>query len=275
MITYMIKHYFCLNYKKWLYAFVLLFILGLLVKHIAPGVYLPSGTSLVFWDYLFIYFSFPTVMILVLPIIYCYLIGDIITRDYEGGYIEFFLTRISNRVTYFISKVAIIFITSNLLFLCCLVNIIIISFIYKLPFKGKYYYEVVKCSFKSGGNIITTLMIQYGLFIMTLSALGLFILIISLIFNKSVYSFIGVIILVLQGRNTVFNNPSKIFFSPIAQGILSLHSPFYFYGTSGNLDINLKNFTVNYSMKYLWGILMLFFAIGCFRIRNMNISRKD
>ncbi|MBZ9637645.1 hypothetical protein [Clostridium sp. FP1] len=275
MIISMIKHYFCLNYKKWIYAFAILFVLGILLKYLALEDCLPKGAPLVFGDYLFIYFSYPLVMILVIPILYCYLIGDIFTKDYEGGYIEFFLSRISNRVTYFISKVAIIFITSNLLFLCCLVNIIIISFIYKLPFKGKCYYEVVTCSIKSGNNIITTLTIQYGLFILTLSALGLFILIISLIFNNSLYSFIGVVLLVLQGHNAVFKDHSNIYFSPIAQGILSLHSPFYFYGTSGMPDLTLKNFTINYSIKYFGIMLLLFFVIGCFRIRNMNISRKD
>lgn len=274
MITCMINHYFCLNYKKWLYTFAMLFILGIIVKRFTIGIYLPIGTSLAFWDYLFVCFSFPLVMIVVIPAVYCYLIGDIITMDYESGYIEFFLSRTSNRVTYFISKVAIIFITSNLLFVCYLVNIIIISFIYKFPLKGKYFYEVVKCSIKLGNNIFTTLAIQYGLFILTLSALGLFILTISLIFNNSVYGFIGVVLLILQGCNTVFNNQSKLFFSPIGQGILALHSPFYFYGTSDNLDISLKNFTVNYSMKYLWGMLLLFFVVGCFRIRTMNISRK-
>ncbi|MCB2293530.1 hypothetical protein LGK95_08350 [Clostridium algoriphilum] len=275
MINYMIKHYFCLNYKKWIYTFVALHILGIVIKYIAPGIYLPKGTTLVFFDYLFIYLSFPLVIILVLPIIYCYLIGDIITRDFKSGYIELLLPRISNRITYFISKVAIVYITSNLLFLCCLVNIIIVSFLYKIPFKGKCYYEVVTCSIKSGGSIITTLIQQYGLFIITFSALGLFILIISLIFNNSVYSFIGVILLVLQGRNSVFDDHSKMFFSPIAQGILSLHSPFYFYGSSNKIDANFENFTVSYSMKYLWVMLLLLFVIGCFRIRNMNIARKD
>ncbi|WLC78404.1 hypothetical protein [Clostridium estertheticum] len=263
-----------MNYKKWLYTFVMLFVLGILLKYIAPGDCIPKGAPLVFWDYLFIYFSYPLVMILVIPIIYSYLIGDIFTRDCEGGYIEFFLSRISNRVSYFISKVAIVFITSNLLFLCCLINIIIISFVYKLPFKGKYYYEVVTFSIKSGNNIITTLAIQYGLFILTLSTLGLFILIISLIFNNSFYSFIGVILLVLQGLNVVFRDQSKIYFSPMAQGIVSLHSPFCFYGISGIPDPTFQNFTINYSINYLEIMLVLLFAIGCFRIRNMNISRK-
>lgn len=276
MIICMIRHYFCLNYKKWFYTFAVLFILGILLKYIAPGDCIPKGAPLVFWDYLFIYFSYPLVMILVIPIIYCYLIGDIFTRDCEGGYIEFFLSRISNRITYFISKVAIVYITSNLLFLCCIVNIIIISFIYNLPFNGKNYYDVVIYSIKSGNNMITTLVIQYGLFVLTLSALGLFILTISLIFNNSFYSFIGVGLLVVQGDLAVFDDQSKMFFSPIAQGILAEHPPFLPYRTltSGKLDLTFQSFTVIYSIKFLGLMLLLFFVIGCFKIRNMNISRK-
>ncbi|MCB2340437.1 hypothetical protein [Clostridium estertheticum] len=272
----MIKHYFSLNYKKWIYTFVMLFVLSILLKYIAPGGCLPKGAPLVFWDYLFIYFSYPLVMILVIPIIYCYLIGDIFTRDCESGYIEFFLSRISNRITYFISKVAIVFITSNLLFLSCIVNIIIISFIYKLPFNEKNYYDVVTYSIKSGNNMITTLGIQYGLFIITLSTLGLFILIISLIFNNSFYSFIGVGLLVMQGVIAVFDDQSKRFFSPIAQGILSGHYPFVHYRalSLGKPDLTIQSFTVIYSMRFLGVILLLLFTIGCFRIRTMNLSRK-
>ncbi|MPQ60649.1 hypothetical protein E4V82_00745 [Clostridium estertheticum] len=272
----MVKHYFSLNYKKWIYTFAMLFVLTILLKYLAPGDCLPKGAPLVFWDYLFIYFSYPIVMILVIPIIYCYLIGDIFTRDCEGGYIEFFLSRISNRVSYFISKVAIVFITSNLLFLCCLVNIIIISLVYKLPFKGEYYYDVVTCSIKSGNNIITTLAIQYGLFILTLSTLGLFILIISLIFNNSFYSFVGSGLLVIQGTLAIFHDQSQMFFSPIVQGMLANHSTFFPYRTlsSGKPDLTFQSFTVIYSMKFLGLMLVLFFVIGCFKIRTMNLSRK-
>jgi hypothetical protein len=270
----MIKQYFYLNYKKWLYTLVMLFFLCIGLKYLSPETFLPTGAKLNLWDYVFSSLSYPLAILLVIPISYCYLIGDIFTRDFEGGYIEFFLSRISNRVTYFISKATIIFITSNLFFVCYLTNLFIVSLIYKLPFSGKCYYEVVTCSIKEGNHIIATLAIQYELFIITLCTLGLFILIISMIFNNSVYGFIGVIILVLQGHDAVFNNNSRVFFSPIAQGILALHSPFCFYVISGKSDLVLRKFTINYSLKYLKLMLLLFLAIGCFRIRNMNISRK-
>ncbi|MPQ31360.1 hypothetical protein E4V42_07910 [Clostridium estertheticum] len=124
--------------------------------------------------------------------------------------------------------------------------------------------------------MITTLGIQYGLFIITLSTLGLFILIISLIFNNSFYSFIGVGLLVMQGVIAVFDDQSKRFFSPIAQGILSGHYPFAHYRalSSGKPDLTIQSFTVIYSMKFLGVILLLLFTIGCFRIRTMNLSRK-
>jgi len=274
MTTYMIKQYFSLNYKKWLYTFAMLFGLCIILKYISPESFLPNGSRLILWDYVFSSLSYPLVILLVVPISYCYLIGDIFTRDYEGGYIEFFFSRISNRITYFISKVIIVFITSNLYFLCYLVNLFVISFIYKLPFIGKCYYEVVIYSTKAGNHIMATLAIQYGIFVIMLCTLGLFILIISLIFNNSVYSFIGVVILVFQGHDAVFNDQSRLFFSPIAQGILSIHCPFYFYAISSKSNMILQKFTINYSLKYLYLMLILFLAIGYLRIRNMNISRK-
>lgn len=275
MIIFTLKQYFYHNYKKWIISCVVLFGIAIMLRYIVPSDFLPVGEKLILWDYVFSSLSYPFATVFIIPLIYYYLIADIITKDYEGGYITFLLSRMSDRISYFISKAMVILIISNLFFLCYLIILISIALMFRLPIEGTSYYEVIKLTLESDKSTFLILAIQYGLFVMLLNFLGILSISISLIFNKSVYSALALIVFIIQGHNAVFSDHSKLMFSPIAQGLLSFHSPFCFY--RNNVEVNgiIKNFTVTYSIKYLLFSIAILLIVGCLRVRTMNLYIKD
>ncbi|NLP28389.1 MAG: hypothetical protein GX370_06440 [Clostridia bacterium] len=107
----------------------------------------------------------------------------------------------------------------------------------------------------SGGTIFNGMVMQYSLFVILLYVLGI----------------------ILHGHNTVFNNHDNLLYSPLAQGILSMHYPFYYQGLNNLTDISkvMERFNVGYSIVYLSVLLVLLLLVGFIRIRNMNLVVKD
>ncbi|NLP28388.1 MAG: ABC transporter permease subunit [Clostridia bacterium] len=116
MIRFSLKKYFYCSRKKWFIAIIVLLVLSVILKYIVADEFLPTGEQLTFWDFIFASLSYPFTMLLVIPLLYCYLVADIITEDYEGGYVTFLLSRSSSRLEFFISKVIVVFISSNIFF---------------------------------------------------------------------------------------------------------------------------------------------------------------
>lgn len=277
MISYSLKKYFYCSRKKWLIATIVLLVLSIILKYTVPGVFLPNGEQLTLWDFIFASLSDPLAILFIIPLIYCYLIADIITKDYEGGYITFLLSRSSSRLEYFLSKVIIIFISSNIFFLIYLIIMFLVAPIYGIPFKGTSYFVVTKTILESGGTILNALSIQYSLFVMLLNVLGILSISVSLIFNKSIYSYIFITGLILHGHNAVFNNHTNLLYSPLPQGILSVHYPFYYQGLNNMTDSSkaIQSFSIAYSIVYFLVLLVILCIVGGIRIRTMNLVVKD
>ncbi|MFX0549701.1 hypothetical protein ACOAKC_10250 [Hathewaya histolytica] len=274
MIIYSINTYFKTTWKRWIYASIVLFLAFLVLKYIGPEEFLKPGEKIGLWDYLFSSLSYPFLNLLVIPTCYCYLVSDIVSKDYAEGYINFILTRSPNRLKYFLSKVIIIFLTSNLFYLLCIFILIFISFIYQMPIQNDNYYYVVRAVMESGGSIVGLFMTQYVLLTLELEFLGIFTVVIALFFNKSIYSFIGLFILIIQGHNAIFNNSNNRLLSPLAQGCLSLHVPYYAYEIGREVNSIMAKFTVNYSIIFLNMLILICCIIGCFKIRTTNIHTK-
>lgn len=273
MIFCVIKQYFISHYKRWRNTFLILVVLGILLKYICPESFVPQGKPFILWDYIFSAFAEPIAVIVVIPILYCYLIADIITKDYEGGYITFLLSRIPNRTYYYISKIVVVLITSNLMVMIYMLALFIVAIVYRLPMQGHAYYITTKLVMESHGSIFSLLILQYGLFTMVLNALGIIILVLSLLFNNCVVPFIGTAILMVQGQNTIFADHTDSFYTLLVQNLLWMHTPFYYTGNEVKWN-KLQKFTVRYSIEFLLGISLVFLIIGFFKIRKMNLSKK-
>jgi ABC-type transport system involved in multi-copper enzyme maturation permease subunit len=255
MIRFSLKKYFYCSRKKWFIAIIVLLVLSVILKYIVADEFLPTGEQLTFWDFIFASLSYPFTMLLVIPLLYCYLVADIITEDYEGGYVTFLLSRSSSRLEFFISKVIVVFISSNIFFLIYLMILALVALIYGLPFQGTFYFTVTSTILGSGGTIFNGMVMQYSLFVILLYVLGI----------------------ILHGHNTVFNNHDNLLYLPLAQGILSMHYPFYYQGLNNLTDISkvMERFNVGYSIVYLSVLLVLLLLVGFIRIRNMNLVVKD
>ncbi|NLZ49583.1 MAG: hypothetical protein GX895_12570 [Clostridiales bacterium] len=277
MISFNLKKYFYCSRKKWLIAIIVLLVLAVILKYIVGYDFLPVGKQLTLWDYIFASLSYPFAMLLVIPLLYCYLVADIITKDYEGGYVTFLLSRSSCRLEYFLSKVIIIFVTSNIFFFIYLMILFLVGLIYGIPSNGASYFTVTSTILESGGTIFNAIIMQYSLFVTLLYLLGILSVTVSLIFNKSLYSYIFIAGLILHGHNTVFNNHNNLPYSPLAQGIMSFHYPFYYRGLNNMTEISesIQRFSIGYSIVYLSLLLFVFFLVGFIRIRTMNLFLKD
>lgn len=271
MILYSIKRYLFRNYKKIFISFIILCFLGVILNYLVQD----EAKIATLWDYVFSSFSYPLATILIIPLMYFYLIGDIFISDYNEGNLEFYLLRYQSRLRYFISKILIIIITSNLFFFVYLGILIVIGIMLGFPLNGNYSCDVLQCNIEYGGNIVNLLCTQYILFTMLLNTIGICTLVISLLTSNTIYSNIGIILTIIHGRNTIFDNNDGMLYSLLSQGVLSYHNPFYFYKVKYNINSELLNFTVAYSIKYLYLIFIVFFIVGWYRIRTMDLTLKN
>lgn len=268
MIHYTVYEYFSNNKKKWINSILALFLFGIVLRYIVYEDFLPAGENLTLYDYFFSSLSYPFIIILILPLLFCYLTSDIILSDFSDNYINFLTTRVANRASYFFSKVITMFVASNVFVISYMSILIILAFIFRLPLTGECYYSPIMLFEHTNKSIFLLLFIQYALILIFLITLGFLFIAISLFFRKSIYNFIIVIILITESHNSVFNDNSTIMFSPLSQGIFSLHYPF-------NMATTLTNYTIIYSIRYLLFISIILFIISYFRIRSMNLYIKD
>lgn len=237
--------------------------------------FLPKGEQLTAWDFVFSSLSNPFMMVLMIPIIFCYLIGDLIVKDYDNGYITLIASRIPNRTAYFFAKFAVIIVAAALLFFGYLTILVALSLMFRLPFHGRLFFSVLRSVDGHWSDILMLLITNAELFILSLVALGLFILSLSLFFHHPIVGYVGVIALVLQSHDPVFNDHSKLLMTPFAQGILALHAPFYFYNVAGSPHQEiLQRFTVLFSTLYCFAAFVIFLLLGWLRIKRMNMYLK-
>ncbi|GAC42676.1 hypothetical protein [Paenibacillus popilliae] len=120
------------------------------------------------------------------------------------------------------------------------------------------------------------LFIQANLILLLLVSLGLFMLALSLLFKHVVAGYAGVVALILQSHSSIFDNHSGLIYTPLAQAILALHAPYYFYvlpmeHNQASVEI-INNFTPIYSTFYFLVVIAGLFALCLVRIRTMNMG---
>ncbi|MCR1167415.1 hypothetical protein NE169_19065 [Clostridium botulinum] len=276
MNYFFIKQYFSLRWKRWLTIIPIIFFSAVLLKYLAPIDFLPANKTLILKDYMFESLSYPFYILFVAPLLYCHLIYDIATKDYEGGYITFIISRIENRVSYFISKILLIIITANIYFFMNLFVLIIVGLIFRLPLQGECYSPILKTSYKLGLNIYSIFLIQYGIYFIGLIAIGISVLVISLLFNNGIYSMIFIVMCFIQSREAFFNNHKNLKWSLIGQLALSKHYPFCF--SDSQVDPSylsyMIGYTAYYSIKFYIAISLIAFLVGMLCINKINFNKK-
>lgn len=274
MILYTIYQYFSQRCKRWITCTFMLFIFSIFLKYLVLDTF-ENIEGLTIWDYLFGTLSYPLVIFLLIPILFCYLIADIIVKDFKESYIVFVISRASNRFNYFLSKCITIIIAANLFLLSFLCNLFLVGIIFRFSFYGKFHYDVLKVVSEDGLSIIQILAIQYALIVIGLSCIGILTLTFSIIWNHAIYPILAIMLLIIQANAAYHNNHLQLIWSPIGQLALSVHSPFYFYGIyPGDAKQQMEMFTLSHSFKFLSIMLGIAFIIGTIGISRVNLCRK-
>lgn len=275
MIYLSIRQYLSYGWKKWIGGIFIIFILAVGLKYLVIADFLPKYKTLIFKDYIFSALSYPLYSICAVPLLYSYLVYDIVTRDYEGGYVSFIVSRIENRTTYFISKFILIVLTANIFFFINLGILTITAMLFRLPLHGISYYPTLKFSTELGLNTGSIFLIQYSIYVIGLTAIGMIVLTISLLFNSGTYSIIAVVMLMIQGREAFFNNELILKWSPVSQMVLAKHYPFYFYNYGSYSNKSIEYYTIHYSIIFYLIVIIIAFIVGLMRINRMNLSKKS
>lgn len=273
----MIRAHF--SWIRWLIVWLVLWIFAIISIYVQPFDFLPPGKQLFLGDYLFSTLSSPLVIAFVIPLTYCYLISDLYIKDTEGEYIALIMTRLSNRTQYLFYKFFSI-ISSSLLFLFSFVILVVLTgLLFRLLWKGPYYFQIIPNTETVNWIKLTQLLfIQANLILLLLVSLGLFTFALSLFFKHVVAGYAGVIALIVQGHGSIFDNHAGLIYTPLAQGVLVLHAPYYFYGLS--MERNqasmkmIEHFTPIYSTLYFFFVIAGLLALCLFRIKTMNMSDK-
>ena len=112
---------------------------------------------------------------------------------------------------------------------------------------------------------------------MHLTAVGLFAAVLSLIFNKVSYAYLGVLFLAGQGYNAVMFNMSLLPYSVFAFNMRSHHYPFLTTMVeNGDYIIkNLTNYTTSYVILILAVAVLFLFLAGWHQFRKKIITVEE
>ena len=149
--------------------------------------------------------------------------------------------------------------------------------IFRMPVEGEHYFPMVRLSNEVDQNIADLLIIQHGLSILYLVAIGLFVTVLSLIFSKISYAYLVVLFLAGQGYNAVMYNMSLLPYSIFAFSVRSHHYPFLMAMVEdGDYSIkNLVNYTTSYVILVLAVAALSIFAIGWHQFRKKTIATEE
>ncbi len=277
MIWFFLTKYFYDSYKKWPVVFGLLFVLSVIARDRASHLFVPANGTLMLWDYVFYAFSYPLIVTFFTPLFYCYLISDIFKMDFTDASIAVTLLRSGSRFRYYSSKAVVIIIAANIFFVGFFCILMLVAAIFRLPVQGEHYFPLVRLSIEGGQNIASLLTIQHGLSILHLTTIGFFAAVLSLIFNKVSYAYLGVLFLAGLGYNAVMYNMSLLPYSVFAFNVRSHHYPFL-RGMVENGDYvitNLTSYTTSYVILVLVVALLFLFLTGWHQFRKKTIAVEE
>jgi len=271
-----LKH-FHHSYRRLLVTFGVLFFLSIIAKNRAYYIFVPTDATLMLWDYVFYAFSCPLIVVFFFPIFFCYLISDIYKIDFTDASIAVTLLRSGSRFCYYSSKAIVIILSANIFFVGFFCILILVAVIFRMPVEGEHYFPMVRLSNEVDQNIADLLIIQHGLSILYLVAIGLFVTVLSLIFSKISYAYLVVLFLAGQGYNAVMYNMSLLPYSIFAFSVRSHHYPFLMAMVEdGDYSIkNLVNYTTSYVILVLAVAALSIFAIGWHQFRKKTIATEE
>lgn len=272
MFSVLLKSNFYLNKKKWIIAYGILLLSVIILKYIHMDDL--QTNNLLFWDYAFKSLSYPALILYIVPIIYIFLIGDLISRDYEDGLILNYLVRSKYRASYIFYKVSIIAISSLVLIFMLISSLIIVGLFSSMSLVGQSNYYLVDGARSSNQGISLLGVIQTSLIFLGLTSIGVICVVVSLLFIKFKLQFVVILVLVFQGHQSYFVNRGNIKYSLTGQMVLDIHNPFIFFDNRIEDVFFPDSVSVLYSYFVYICLIVLFMILGNMFFARSNISRE-
>ncbi|MFS0647360.1 hypothetical protein [Siminovitchia sp. 179-K 8D1 HS] len=102
---------------------------------------IPEGAVLTVHDYIAgLFNSAQFVMFFVFPVLFAVLIADLITADFDNGFIYLILSRVESRFHYLITKCAIVFLMAMIFTCLVVITALVVVAVFRIPFSGETYH---------------------------------------------------------------------------------------------------------------------------------------
>lgn len=245
--------------RKWRWLIITAIIVGIYLLMIGTGVQEQN-----LWGGLVFVFSQQFICMVVMPSLFICLIVDLIVDDIGNGLIGYTLPRSKSRISWLLAKVISLFASAFIFTSICLLVYLALSLMMGLPME-KGWVSILFNIPIAPITVVITIMINY---ILTLTAFGMFILMLSILTRNAILSWaIGAIISIMGYVSWMY-----LAFRPFNQWFPT--AQMMFLSQIPN-KITEDLFTVQWSISYNIVLFITSFFISFYRIRKMNLSRKD
>lgn len=216
------------------------------------------------WSGLVTVFSQQFLSMIVMPCLFICLISDLILEDISNGAVGYTLPRSTSRFSWLVAKVISLFAAAITFTNICLFAYLAIGIILGLPLEKGWEMLLFKIPVAPAA-VILTIVCSY---IFTLTAFGMCILMLSILTRNVIVSWAaGALISVMGYMSWIYLElrPFNQWF-PTAQMMFLSQIP-------NNITEDL--FTIQWSIAYNIVLFVTSFLLSFYRIRKMNLSRKD
>lgn len=227
---------------------------------------IPEGAVLTVQDYIVgLFNSAQFVMFFIFPVLFAVLIADLITADFDDGFIYLVLSRLESRFHYLITKCAIVFLMAIIFTCLVVITALFVVAVFRIPFSGETYHYLFLAD-QRASSIMTYVMILTT-FILGLTFIGMLTLVIS-VYTRGAGIAVAVIILLGFIHNIfyVLGSPFLLWL-PFTQYVVGMHANYAPFG------ISVPYFTNAFSSAYLIIGIIFSFGLMMWKIRSSDINK--
>lgn len=263
MITFEFFQLFYRRKWRWLTVICVEFFLSILVAQVNGQ----KLISITVWDFIVDGLAQPFISMVIVPSLFLFLIVDLFVNDFEDGYVGYTVYRSKSRISWLIAKISTLFAGAFTFTLIIVLVYFITAILFGMAFDHRFSGHSIMYENFSPNYVLTMLM---SLFVFTLTALGTFIIIITLYTRNSVVPWILGTILCVLSYVTYIRYAFRIAFvwMPTTQMFLLVRLPNKFIE-------NIEVYTFQWSYIYNISFFIISVLLGVLRIRIMDLSKSE
>ncbi|MCJ7841736.1 ABC transporter permease [Lederbergia sp. NSJ-179] len=226
----------------------------------------PEGAILTVQDYLVgLFNSAQFVMFFIFPVLFAVLIADLITVDFDDGFIHMILARAESRFHYIITKCGVILMMAVLFTCLVIATALLVATVFRIPFSGDRYHYLFLADHNASSLFIYFIILSS--FILGLTFIGMLTLVLS-VYTRGAGVAVGVMILLGFIHNVfyVIDSPFLLWL-PFTQYVVGIHEAYAPFG------IPVSYFTSAFSSLYLLIGIIFTFGLLMGKMRSCDINR--